>query len=191
MSAQTATHTHLLLKLGLVVVAMFGFGFAMVPIYNVMCDITGLNGKTGNAATDDLSALTVDEKRVVTVEFVTGTNQGMDWAFRPDVHKMQIHPGKLYTALFYARNNYGIPMVGQAVPSVAPSNAAAYFRKTECFSFTNQRFEAGEEREMPVRFYIDPRLPRDIHTVTLSYTFFDVTDTARREQDTQTAPKTN
>lgn len=177
MSAAKSQHSALLLKLTLVVLGMFGFGFAMVPIYNIMCEITGLNGKTSSGI--DSAALTIDADRTVAVEFVTGLNEGLNWDFRPGAERMEVHPGQVYTATFYATNNYSLPMVGQAVPSVAPSQAAAYLRKTECFCFTNQRFDANERREMPVRFYIDPRLPKDIRTLTLSYTFFDVTATAR------------
>lgn len=166
------------LKLAAVVVGMFGFGFALVPIYNVICDITGLNGKTGVVGEQRAGTYGVDESREITVQFVANLNQSLAWDFEPTDLTMNVHPGKVYTTSYVARNNYGQDMVGQAVPSVMPNKAARYFNKTECFCFTNQRFAAGERREMPVRFVIDPAVPADVKTVTLSYTFFDVTPTA-------------
>lgn len=159
----------------LVVVGMFGFGFALVPIYDVFCEITGLNGKTGSVQAQEAQRLNVDESRLVTVEFVANLNQSMNWEFRPEVHKLQVHPGKIYTTQFYAHNKNNRDMVGQAIPSVAPSRAAAHFNKTECFCFTQQVFKAGEGRLMPVSFIVDPALPPEVETVTLSYTFFDIT----------------
>ncbi len=175
---QQQAHTRLLVKLVFVVVAMFGFGFAMIPLYNVLCDITGINGKTGTLTADQAAQFKTDENRTVTVEFVANLNQSLNWEFRPNVKKMQVHPGKVYSTSFYAQNKMGRRMVGQAVPSVAPHEAAAHFSKTECFCFTNQTFEAGEGRDMPLRFVIDPRLSDRVNTVSLSYTFFDITKTA-------------
>lgn len=173
-------------KLGVVVIAMFGFGFALVPLYNVFCEITGLNGKTGVVGAEQARAYEVDESREVAVEFVTSLNQGLNWEFVPAIRKMKVHPGKVYNTLFVAQNRYGRDMVGQAVPSVMPSVASKYFNKTECFCFVNQSFRAGERREMPVSFVIDPALPDNVHTVTLSYTFFDVTQTAANSTTDQT-----
>jgi cytochrome c oxidase assembly protein subunit 11 len=175
---QQKANTRLLVKLVFVVVAMFGFGFAMIPLYNVLCDITGINGKTGILTADQAAQLNTDENRTVTVEFVANLNQNLNWEFRPNVRKMQVHPGKVYSTSFYAQNKTGKQMVGQAVPSVAPHEAAVHFSKTECFCFTSQVFEAGEARDMPLRFVIDPRLSERVNTVSLSYTFFDVTKTA-------------
>ena len=162
-------------RMVLIVIGMFGFGYAMVPLYNVLCELTGLNGKTGRVAEAAL-AYQADETRTVRVEFITTLNETMPLEFWPTVRYMEVHPGKVYQASFMARNRAGRALVGQAVPSVAPGNAASHFKKTECFCFTRQRFESGEEREMPLRFVIDPALPRSVHTVTLSYTFFDITD---------------
>jgi cytochrome c oxidase assembly protein subunit 11 len=106
------------------------------------------------------------------VEFDAGVNSQLPWTFRPDVAKIKVHPGQIVDALYYARNDARLPIVGNAVPSVAPSTASKYFNKTECFCFTEQRLDAGEERPMPVRFVIDPALPTDVSTVTLSYTFY-------------------
>ncbi len=158
-------------RLGLVVLAMFGFGFALVPLYNVFCEITGLNGKTGVVEASALNGR-VDQTRLVTVEFVASVNSRLPWELAPERHKMQVHPGKVYEAKFLARNLASEAMTGQAVPSVAPATASRYFNKTECFCFSQQRLEAGEERRLPVRFVIDRALPSNIGTVTLSYTFF-------------------
>jgi cytochrome c oxidase assembly protein subunit 11 len=160
----------------LVVVGMFGFGFALVPLYNVFCEITGINGKTGGAV-DAQAALTeiVDKDRVVTVEFVSAVNAGLPWEFRPVVKKMKVHPGEMNEALYFARNQSNEAVVGQAIPSVAPGLAAKHFNKVECFCFTQQTLGPREERDMPVRFVIDPELPPEVVTVTLSYTFYKST----------------
>lgn len=171
-------------RLALVVVGMFGFGYALVPLYDVVCEITGLNGKTSRVGADEAVAFEPDLDRLVTVEFVTSVKAGLPWEFTPRVHSMKVHPGQLYEASFVATNRSTEPLVGQAVPSVAPGEAAKHFQKTECFCFTKQRFEAGETRELPLRFVIDPRLPRHLTTVTLSYTFFDVTATAKADTET-------
>lgn len=171
------------IKLAAVVLAMFGFGFALVPLYNVICEVTGLNGKTGVVDAERADAYAVDESREITVEFVANLNQSLDWEFAPVVQKMTVHPGRVYTTEFVAKNNYATEMVGQAVPSVMPNQASRYFNKTECFCFTRQRFAAGESRRMPVSFVIDPAIPARVQTVTLSYTFFDVTQTAVRENN--------
>lgn len=162
-------------KLLLMAVAMFGFGFLMVPLYDAFCEITGLNGKTGGAA---VAAEAPDLDRVLTVEFTGTVNSNAPMEFRPQVFKMQVHPGKLYATSFYARNRLSMPVAAQAVPSVTPGQAAEHFRKTECFCFTRQDFAPGEEKEMPVRFIVDPDLPDYVDTVTLSYTMFDVSKVA-------------
>jgi cytochrome c oxidase assembly protein subunit 11 len=171
------SNQRLLLRMVVVVVAMFGFGFAMVPIYNVICDITGLNGKTGVLNAADVDGK-VDVSRTVTVEFIANLNETMPWEFRPTVTRMEVHPGAVNTTSYYARNKTDHVMVGQAIPSVMPGKAAQHFNKTECFCFTQQRFEAGQEMDMPVRFVVDRDLPADIKVMTLSYTFFDITDRA-------------
>ena len=137
-------------------VAMFGFGYLMVPIYDVFCDITGLNGKTGTIST------AVELFDMISVEF------------QPEVSSMMVHPGKTYETRYVATNRLDRSRAGQAVPSVAPSRAATHFNKTECFCFEQQHFEARERKEMPLIFVVDPALPRDIDTVTLSYTFFEL-----------------
>ena len=162
-------------RLLLIAVAMFGFGFAMVPIYDVLCQVTGLNGKTGGRVAAVESAA-VDETRTVTVEFVASLNVGAPWEFAPRVSRMQVHPGQYYQTYYFARNLTSHPLVAQAVPSVTPGLAARHFQKIECFCFTRQKFQPGEGREMPVTFRIDSDLPPDVHTVTLSYTFFRLDD---------------
>ncbi|VAW77285.1 Cytochrome oxidase biogenesis protein Cox11-CtaG, copper delivery to Cox1 [hydrothermal vent metagenome] len=153
------------------VVGMFGFGFAMVPLYDVFCDITGINGKTsGRVAVANVEP---DMSRTVTVEFIASLNQSMPWDFRPEVSSMKVHPGKMYRTTFYAKNRTNKAMTGQAVPSVTPGLAARHFKKTECFCFTEQRFSAGEGRDMPLMFMVDRELPDGIEVVTLSYTFFE------------------
>ncbi len=168
----------LLGRLVLVVIGMFGFGYAMVPLYNVLCDVTGLNGKTGTLSAEQAEQMVEDKNRTITVEFVANLNQNMELEFKPNVHKMQVHPGKLYSTSFFAKNLTAQRMVGQAIPSVAPNEAAPHFSKTECFCFTNQSFKGGEGRNMPLRFIVNPRLPKDIKTISLAYTFFDITQTA-------------
>ena len=160
-------------RLWLVVLGMFGFGFAMVPFYDVFCEWTGLNGRTPSGPLAATTEFAVDKDRLVTVEFVASVNQSLPWEFRPEVARMQVHPGQAYTTRYFARNKKDTAMIGHAVPSVAPGEAARHFQKTECFCFTEQRFEAEEGRWMPVRFVVDPELPGKIEVVSLSYTFFD------------------
>ncbi len=151
-------------------VAMFGFGYLLVPLYNILCEITGLNGKVSVEAAIVTEA--PDMSREVTIEFMSSVNANGAWEFEPVVTKMSVHPGKLYTIEYMARNMLEQPTTGQAVPSVAPGVAARYFQKTECFCFTEQAFEATEKRLMPVTFIVDPELPGDVELITLSYTFF-------------------
>ena len=160
----------------LVTVVMFGFGYALVPLYNVFCDITGLNGKTGRTTVSEAAKQGVDLDREITVEFVTNVNGNLDWDFRPKVNRVTVHPGQETEVLFEALNNASFEVVGHAVPSVAPSKAARYFNKTECFCFTQQILEPGESRDMPVRFIVDPRIPANVRVLTLAYTFFDAED---------------
>lgn len=165
---------------------MFGFGYALVPLYNVFCEVTGVNGKTGRLSSAAATKVAVDESRLVTVEFVTNVNAGMPWEFRPMVNKIQVHPGAETQVEFEAHNVAGVAITGNAVPSVAPNAAARYFSKTECFCFTEQSLGPKETRKMPVRFVVDPRLPADVKVLTLAYTFFEsmttsaVTPGARR-----------
>ena len=160
-------------KLVVLTVAMFGFGYALVPLYNVFCEITGLNGKTGQVSTSQAAATQVDRDRTVTVEFVTSTSGSLPWDFRAKVTRVTVHPGEIKEVLFEAVNNAAFPIIGHAVPSVAPNTAARYFNKTECFCFTQQELAAGEAKDMPVRFIVDPKLPEHVKVLTLAYTFFE------------------
>jgi cytochrome c oxidase assembly protein subunit 11 len=169
-------------RLVVVVLAMFGFGFALGPIYDALCKVTGINGKTSGMQADANALPAIDTSRWVTVQFVTTVNGGRPWEFRAEQAEVRVHPGQLATVNFHAKNTEGRDLVAQAVPNVAPWNAARHLRKTECFCFNNQPFKAGESKEMPVRFMIDPALPADVDVVTLSYTFFDVTESAARIQ---------
>lgn len=162
-------------QLLMVVVGMFAFGFAMVPLYDLVCEVTGLNGKTAGqyqAADQQM----VREDRLVTIQFLASNNADMPWEFRPKVRKLKVHPGQMYTTEFLARNVTSDTMVAQAVPSVAPNRAAQYLHKTECFCFEQQQLASGEGLDMPLRFIIDSEIPEDVTTLTLSYTLFDVTD---------------
>jgi cytochrome c oxidase assembly protein subunit 11 len=159
-------------KLFIIPVAMFGFGYLMVPIYDVFCDITGINGKTGTISAAAAAATQVQEQRIIKVEFTSSVNQNGPWDFGPDVPSMLVHPGQPYSTSFTARNKQGEALISQSVPSVAPSKVAAHFNKTECFCFTEQKFDAFEERAMPLTFIIDPDVPEDVDVVTLSYTLF-------------------
>lgn len=169
------------LRLSGVTLAMFGFGFALVPLYGLLCDLTGFNGRSvGMLVPAADVAERVDESRTVTVEFLTTVNGGRPWRFAAETPRLQVHPGKLYSVNFVAHNPQDRAVVAQAVPSVAPWNAANYLKKTECFCFRQQPFAPGEEKTMPMRFILDPELPAAVDTVTLSYTFFDVTEVAQR-----------
>lgn len=156
---------------------MFGFGFALVPLYDVFCDITGLNGKTNNAAATYL-ADGIDTSRTITVQFITRTAKGIPWKFEPVVNEVTVHPGEVKFVNFYAKNQSNHDIIGQAVPSVAPGIAAGYFQKIECFCFTQQPLKANEEVEMGLQFYVDRELPMDITTLTLSYTLYDISGKA-------------
>ncbi len=155
----------------IIVFGMFGFGFAMVPLYDVFCDITGINGKTNDQAVQAVSRQ-IDESRNIEVEFIASLNADMPWAFYPLQKKVTVHPGQPMRINYVAKNLTDKAIIGHAVPSVAPGRAATYFEKTECFCFTEQKLEAGEEKEMPVIFVVDPELPEDVNQLALSYTFF-------------------
>lgn len=153
--------------------AMFAFGYALVPLYDLVCEITGYNGRNSATTTvADVSHFTPDLSRTVKIEFVTSVGTGLPWKFWTEQNSIELNPGEMTTVLFYATNKATQPRIGQAVPGVSPREASKYFRKTECFCFNEQSFEAGETREMPVTFLVDPALPADVDTITLSYTFF-------------------
>lgn len=167
-------HRRLVLGLTLMFVGMFAFGFALVPLYRVVCRLTGLNG-TGVETASEAYAGEVDTNRTVTVQFVATVNSRLPFAFRPDTGQMQVHLGELYGNTFFAGNDSGADVTAQAVATYAPGEAAKYVHKTQCFCFTQETFGPHESRHMPVRFYLDPAMPKDITTVTISYTYFNVT----------------
>ncbi|HUL81520.1 MAG TPA: cytochrome c oxidase assembly protein [Gammaproteobacteria bacterium] len=159
-------------KLAAICAAMFAFGFALVPLYNAFCTLTGFGGKTAGVAAAATLSARPDPTRTLRVELVASLPRGAPWEFAPDVTHLDVHPGELYVTHFRAENLTGRELVAQAVPSVAPGEAARHFRKTECFCFTTQRFAPHESRELKVAFMVEPALPEYIDTLTLSYTFF-------------------
>lgn len=166
-------------KLALVALGAFGFGWALIPLYDVICEITGVSDRA-NLARASAVPEQVDSNREVTVEFLAELPTVGSWEFRPAVTSMTVRPGKLYEAQFTARNLTGRDAHAQAVPDVAPSKASVYFRKTECFCFTPQHFVKDEEKAMPVRFIVDPALPPHIDRITLAYTFYDTAPPSAR-----------
>jgi cytochrome c oxidase assembly protein subunit 11 len=169
------------------VAGMFGFGYATVPLYNALCVFTGLNGKVSTQAVKETAAVSaVDTTREVKVQFVTTVNGGRDWEFKPMQPSVTVHPGQFMTVMFHARNMQDSKQVIQAVPNLSPIEAAKYLHKSECFCFSNQAFNAGEEKMMPVRFVLDREIPPEVDTVTLSYTFFDVTEAAAKAAASKT-----
>ncbi len=159
-----------LTKLLVVSLMMFGFGFALVPFYYKICEVTGINSGGEQVLVKNTQ---VDTSRWVTLEFDANTNGGMPWQFKPAQRIMKVHPGQLVQVEYEVVNTSDRAMVGQAVPSYGPRRAAAFFKKIECFCFTPQTLAAGESRRMPVLFVLDPAMDKDVHTVTLSYTFFE------------------
>lgn len=150
------------------------FAFALVPLYDVLCDITGLNGKTDNNAAT-LSKAKVDETRSVTVQFTSAVMPGLAWNFHPKQDSITLHPGQIETVLFEAKNITNHIVTGQAIPSVTPGIASVYLKKIECFCFVNQSLKPGETKVMPLRFFVDPAIPKDVSEMTLSYSFFEAT----------------
>ena len=160
----------LLTKLGVVVVAMFGFGYALVPFYEKICEVTGLRNID---SADTVANTQVDTSRSVRIEFDTNL-RNLPWQFRALQPATDVHPGAITQAMFEVVNNTDHPITGQAIPSYGPQQAALYFKKLDCFCFARQTFAPHEKRDMPVVFVVDPKLPKDVPTITLSYTFFEV-----------------
>jgi cytochrome c oxidase assembly protein subunit 11 len=173
--AQQQSIGRLVGKLSLLAIGMFGFAFALIPLYDVFCEITGINGKTQSTAYTAVEAA-VDESRSIKVQFIATNNDGMTWEFAPSKSILRVHPGALEETTFHAKNPTAANMIAQAIPSVMPLKAAEYFHKTECFCFNQQMLEAGEAIDMPLKFIVDQDLPKDVKTITLSYTLFDVTE---------------
>ena len=161
---------YLVVKVAALGVAMFGFGFALVPLYDVFCELTGFGGKTASAAVAVVEA--PDPSRTVRVEFLASVARGTPFTLVPDVSHLEVHPGQLYETHFKARNLTGSPLTAQAVPSVAPGPAARYFNKAECFCFTTQQFEPHQELDLTLQFMVATELPEHVDTLSLSYTYF-------------------
>jgi cytochrome c oxidase assembly protein subunit 11 len=179
-----AANRRLLRKLLVVAAGMFAFGFALVPFYDKICEVAGIRNVL---QPDALPANTqVDTTRTVTIEFDSNTHD-IAWSFKPVARSVQIHPGELATAIYEVRNALDRPVTGQAVPSYGPQHAAQYFKKMECFCFRSQTLAPGEVRQMPVVFVIDPALPADVNTITLSYTFFEVAGRGKSADSGRTA----
>ncbi|MFV1984165.1 MAG: cytochrome c oxidase assembly protein [Thiohalomonadales bacterium] len=170
--------------LGLVVIAMFGFGFAMIPLYNVICDAFGLNGKFTEIESGDYDVAAANKKvaeivkhldtsRNIKIEFLATVNKNLPWDFYPLKKQVILHPGEIGEIKFYAKNRSNRDITGQAVPSLVPGLAVKYFTKMECFCFTQQTLKAGEEVEMLLKFVVNSKLPKRYTTLSLAYTFFD------------------
>ena len=171
----------LVLKLLGLVVASFAFGFALVPLYDVLCEATGFNGKTsggkvgvGGIINAGAAPSRIDRSRFVTVEFTGTVMPGLPWEMRPVTTSLELHPGELHQATFLVRNTSDKTIVGQAVPSVSPGQAAQHFDKLDCFCFSQQTLAPGETKELPLTFIVKPEIDEQIRTVTLSYAFFNV-----------------
>jgi len=158
-------------------VGMFVFAmFVMPPFYNLLCSVLDINSpRLSNKKAYVAEDVKIDKTRLVKVQFVTINSASMPWEFRSQVTSVEVHPGEPTRAMFFAKNPTDQKMVGQAVPSIVPESAVEFFHKTECFCFTQQALDAKQEIDMPVVFIVDQALPADIHTITLSYTLFDIT----------------
>jgi len=175
-----AANAKMLGKLAVISAGMFGFGYALIPIYKHICEITGVNilalgereagAKAARAARAENTQ--VDTSRLITVEFDANTRG--PWEFKPAQRSIQVHPGELATVMYEFQNVQPRPMAAQAIPSYAPKQAAAHFNKLECFCFNQYSLAPGEKKQWPVAFVIDPKLSKDVTTITLSYTFFEV-----------------
>jgi cytochrome c oxidase assembly protein subunit 11 len=188
MDEQAKSNHKLTLKLCVAVLAMFGFGFALVPLYDVMCDALGINGKTNSESVIQPQGMVPDTSRLIRVEFMAHNNQGIPWSFAPAQTSMDVHPGQVIQTAYLVKNLSSQEIVGQAVPSVSPGLGASYFNKIECFCFNQQPLQAKANAEMPLIFYIEPDIPESIHTLTLSYTLYDITDKTAPQEIANTLP---
>lgn len=178
------------IKLTLVPVLMFGFAFALVPLYDVFCDVTGLNGRIENTAYQGTTGSTIDENHKISVDFLSATMPGLPVNFYPKQKQIDIVPGKIYTIHYIAENRSDETVVGQAVPSVSPTSASIHFKKLECFCFTNQTFEPKKPVEMSVKFFVDSKLAQNVQNITLSYNFFKVKESKGKELSKTTSNNT-
>lgn len=170
----------LIVKLFSIIGVMFCFGFALVPLYDVFCEITGINGR--NVVKSEQPSVLVDSSRVVRIEFTTSISPGMPWQFKPMTKYIDVHPGENKVVKFSAFNPTSSKIIGQAIPSVSPGPASLYLNKTECFCFDQQALNAGENVEMGLVFFVSPDIPTHIKTMTLSYTLFNVTDSIAKQE---------
>lgn len=170
--SQHKKNRRLMIKLTLLCLFMFGFSFALVPLYNILCEQLGINGKT--STTQAKSATTVDQSRNITIQFIATRNEKLPWDFHPELKQVTVHPGQNKTAYYIAKNNTDQKMTVHAVPSITPSLAAKYFHKAICFCFERQTLDAHQSVKMPLIFYVDPALPKKVHEITLSYTLFEL-----------------
>ena len=168
-----ATNKRTAIKLSLIVFAGLAFSFAVAPLYDVMCKEFGLNGRADSNATAISKTQKVDKTRWVTVIFTGNTMPGLGWTFHPKQSSMQVHPGEVTLTSYVAKNNAETSQLGVAVPSITPELATLYFKKIECFCFKQQTLKSGENKEMPLMFYVKPDLPADVNTVTLNYAFYN------------------
>ncbi|MFD1558953.1 cytochrome c oxidase assembly protein [Paraburkholderia silviterrae] len=178
-----AFNRSMLIKLVVVAFLMFGFGFALIPMYRAICQFSGVNNLVKRDASEsEVRNTQVDMTRTISVEFDANARGLL--GFKPEQTSLDVHPGEVMTVMYDISNNEGRTIDAQAIPSYAPKQATEYFRKIECFCFTQQTLKANETKRMPVVFVIDPKLPKDVKTITLSYTFFELNKPAA-----QTAPK--
>lgn len=187
-SARNQLNRRTAVKVAAVALAMFGFGYALVPLYNLACQALGLNGKTGRIEAAAAVAPATPVARTVTVEFTGNATSGLPWEFRPMTKRIDVRVGDTVVVNYYVHNTSAETVTGQAVPSVAPSRAAPYFKKIECFCFTQQELKPGEAREMPVRFTVLADLAPEVQTITLSYAFFNIDKVSARKYGSAAAP---
>jgi len=164
----------LIVRLFSIIAVMFCFGFALVPLYDVFCQVTGINGR--NVVKSDAPSVLIDRTRTVRIQFTTSVAPGMPWQFKPMTKSIDVHPGENKVVKFSALNPTSSKVVGQAIPSVAPGLASLYLNKTECFCFNQQALDGGEQVEMGLVFFISTDIPKHIKTMTLSYTLFNVSE---------------
>ena len=169
-------------NLSLAVVGMCAFSFLLVPIYDVFCEITGLNGKIEGPSVFSSKNIEEEDKREMLIQFVTNNNESMPWTFKSEITQLTITTGVQQRVMFVFENKTSEDMVGQVIPSVSPGRGAEYFHKTECFCFEQQKLLAGERLELPVVFIVDPNIPLDIGSLSLGYTLFDITDQLSNNQ---------
>lgn len=168
---QERANKRLVIKLLWIIAGALIFAFALVPLYDVICTVTGLNGKTNNSAELKPPAK-MDVSREVTVQFVSSVMPGLGWNFYPLQNSVTVHPGQVTTVMFEAKNTTSTEVSGQAIPSVTPGKASAHLKKIECFCFVKQTLKSGEVKKLPLRFFIGADLPQEVHEMTLSYSFF-------------------